>query len=218
MTASQPSRVLIADDHQPTREDVRFALDQDERFEVCAEAVDAPGAIEAALRERPDICLLDVNMPGWGVSAAWEIHARLPQTRVVMLTVSRDDRDLFAALRAGAVGYLLKDMDLRRLPRALESVLEGEVAIPRELVGQVVEEFRDRNSRRRALVSDGPQAKLTSREWEVLELLRQELNTLQIARRLVLSPVTVRTHVNAILRKLELRDREELVRQFPRKG
>ncbi len=218
MTASRPSRVLIADDHQPTREDVRFALDQDERFEVCAEAVDAPGAIEAALRERPDICLLDVNMPGWGVSAAWEIHARLPQTRVVMLTVSRDDRDLFAALRAGAVGYLLKDMDPRRLPRALESVLEGEVAIPRELVGQVVEEFRDRNSRRRALVSDGPQAKLTSREWEVLELLRQELSTLQIARRLVLSPVTVRTHVNAILRKLELRDREELVRQFPREG
>jgi DNA-binding NarL/FixJ family response regulator len=135
-----------------------------------------------------------------------------------MLTVSRDDRDLFAAIRAGAVGYLLKDMDPRRLPRALESVLEGEVAIPRELVGQVVEEFRDRNSRRRELVSDGPQAKLTSREWEVLELLRQELSTLQIARRLVLSPVTVRTHVNAILRKLELRDREELVRQFPRKG
>ena len=218
MTTSQPSRVLIADDHQPTREDVRFALDQDEGFHVCAEAVDAPGAIEAALRERPDICLLDVNMPGWGVSAAWEIHARLPETLVVMLTVSRDDRDLFAAIRAGAVGYLLKDMDPRRLPRALESVLEGEVAIPRELVGQVVEEFRDRNSRRRELVSDGPQAKLTSREWEVLELLRQELSTLQIARRLVLSPVTVRTHVNAILRKLELRDREELVRQFPRKG
>ena len=218
MTASQPTRVLIADDHPPTREDVRFALDQDERFEVCAEAVDAPGAIEAALRERPDICLLDVKMPGWGVSAAWEIHARLPQTRVVMLTVSRDDRDLFAAIRAGAVGYLLKDMDPRRLPRALQSVLEGEVTIPRELIGQVVEEFRDRSSRRRELVSDGPQAKLTSREWEVLELLRQELSTLQIARRLVLSPVTVRTHVNAILRKLELRDRKELARQFPRKG
>jgi DNA-binding NarL/FixJ family response regulator len=218
MTAPQPSRVLIADDHQPTREDVRFALEQDERFEVCAEAVDAPGAIEAALRERPGICLLDVKMPGWGVAAAWEIHARLPQTLVVMLTVSRDDLDLFAALRAGAVGYLLKDMDPRRLPGALESVLEGEVVIPRELVGHVVEEFRDRSSRRRELVSDGPQAKLTSREWEVLELLRQELSTSQIARRLVLSPVTVRTHVNAILRKLEIRDREELVRQFPRKG
>jgi DNA-binding NarL/FixJ family response regulator len=133
-----------------------------------------------------------------------------------MLTVSREDRDLFAALRAGAAGYLLKDMDPRRLPRALESVLDGEVAIPRELVGHVVEEFRDRSARRRKLVADGPQAKLTSREWEVLELLRRALDTSQIARRLVLSPVTVRTHVNAILKKLEIRDRDELVRQFGR--
>jgi DNA-binding NarL/FixJ family response regulator len=218
VTMSHPSRVLIADDHQPTREDVRFALEQDERFEVCAEAADAPGAIEAAVRERPHVCLLDVKMPGWGVSAAWEIHARLPQARVVMLTVSRDDLDLFAALRAGAAGYLLKDMDPRRLPRALESVLEGEVAIPRELVGHIVKEFRDRSPRRRGVVADGPEHRLTSREWEVLELLRQELSTLQIARRLVISPVTVRTHVNAILKKLEVRDREELVRQFRREG
>ena len=214
MTMSDRIRVLIADDHPPTREDVRFALEQDERFEVCAEAADAPGAIEAAVREHPDVCLLDVNMPGWGVSAAWEIHARLPQARVVMLTVSRDDRDLFAALRAGAAGYLLKDMDPRRLPRALESVLAGEVAIPRGLVGQVVEEFRDRSARRRELVADESERRLTSREWEVLELLRQELTTAQIARRLVLSPVTVRTHVNSILKKLEVRDREDLVRQF----
>jgi DNA-binding NarL/FixJ family response regulator len=207
-------RVLLADDHRPTREDVRFALEQDERFEVCAEAADAPGAVEAAIRERPDVCLLDVNMPGWGVAAAWEIHARLPQAHVLMLTVSRDDRDLFAALRAGAAGYLLKNMDPRRLPRALDSVLAGEVAIPRELVGHVVEEFRDRSARRRDLVAAGPESKLTSREWEVLDLLRQELTTSQIARRLVLSPITVRTHVNAILKKLQIRDREDLVRQY----
>jgi DNA-binding NarL/FixJ family response regulator len=181
---------------------------------VCAEAADAPGAAEAAIRERPDVCLLDVNMPGRGVAAAWEIHARLPQAHVVMLTVSRDDRDLFAALRAGATGYLLKNMDPRRLPRALDSVLAGEVAIPRELVSHVVEEFRDRSARRRDLVADGPESKLTSREWEVLDLLRQELTTSQIARRLVLSPVTVRTHVNAILKKLQIRDRAELVRQY----
>lgn len=207
-------RVLIADDHRPTREDVRFALEQDERFQVCAEAADAPGAVKAAVRERPDVCLLDVKMPGWGVAAAWEIHARLPQAHVVMLTVSRDDRDLFAALRAGAVGYLVKNMDPRRLPRALDSVLKGEVAIPRELVGHVVEEFRDRSARRRDLVAHVPESKLTSREWEVLDLLRQELTTSQIARRLVLSPITVRTHINAILKKLQLRDREDLVRQY----
>jgi DNA-binding NarL/FixJ family response regulator len=214
VTARRRVRVLLADDHQPSLEDVRFALEQDERFEVCAEAADAPGAIEAAVRDRPDVCLLDVNMPGWGVAAAWEIHARLPTARIVMLTVSRDERDLFAALRAGAAGYLLKGMDPRALPRALASVVDGEVAIPRELVGHVVEEFRDRSARRRAVVGDGPESKLTSREWQVLDLLRNELTTAQIARRLVLSPVTVRTHIHTILRKLQIGDREELVRRY----
>jgi DNA-binding NarL/FixJ family response regulator len=207
-------RVLIADDHAPTREDVRAALEDDPEFEVCAEAADAPGAVAGALRERPDVCLLDVHMPGRGVAAAWEIHARLPRTKVVMLTISRADVDLFAALQAGALGYLLKDMDPRSLPRALLSVLSGEVAIPRELVSQVVERFRDPAARRREAFAEGSAQQLTSREWQVLELLRQDLSTAQIARRLVLSPVTVRTHVNAILRKLQLRDREELRRHF----
>ena len=208
------TRVLIADDHAPTREDVRAALEQDAEFEVCAEAADAAGAVAGALRERPDVCLLDVHMPGRGVAAAWEIHSRLPRTNVVMLTVSREDVDLFAALRAGALGYLLKDMDPRSLPRALHSVLSGEVAIPRELVGQVVERFRDTSARRRHAVAGEPTERLTSREWQVLELLQRDLSTAQIARRLVLSPVTVRTHVNAILRKLQVRDREELRRRF----
>jgi DNA-binding NarL/FixJ family response regulator len=207
-------RVLIADDHAPTREDVRAALEEDAGFDVCAEAPDAPGAVAAALRERPDVCLLDVHMPGRGVAAAWEIHSRLPRTKVVMLTVSRGDADLFAALRAGALGYLLKDMDPRSLPRALQSVVSGEVAIPRELVGQVVERFADTSARRRHAVAEGPAQQLTSREWQVLELLRQDMTTAQIARKLVLSPVTVRTHVNSMLRKLQLRDREELRRHF----
>lgn len=207
-------RVLIADDHAPTREDVRAALERDAAFAVCAEAADAPGAVASALRERPDVCLLDVHMPGRGVAAAWEIHSRLPRSKVVMLTVSRDDADLFAALRAGALGYLLKDMDPRSLPRALQSVLSGEVAIPRELVGQVVERFRDTSARRRHAAAGETTERLTSREWQVLELLQRDLSTAQIARRLVLSPVTVRTHINAILRKLQVRDREELRRQF----
>jgi DNA-binding NarL/FixJ family response regulator len=207
-------RVVLADDHAPTREDVRFALEQDERFEICAEAVDAAGAVEASVREKPGVCLLDIRMPGWGVAAAWEIHARLPQTKVVMLTVSREQGDLFAALRAGAAGYLLKDMDPRALPRTLASVVEGEVAIPRELVSQVVEEFRDRSARRRTTLGSGAEERLTSREWQVLDLLRQQLPTSEIAERLVLSPVTVRTHLASILRKLKARNREELFRQF----
>jgi DNA-binding NarL/FixJ family response regulator len=207
-------RVLIADDHVPTRDDIRRALEADERYEVCAEAGDAPLAIEAAVRESPDLCILDVHMPGGGVAAAWEISSRLPQTRIVMLTVSSDDADLFASLRAGASGYLLKDMDPAHLPDALGDVLNGEAALPPSLVARVINEFRDRSPRRRTVLPPIGFEALTSREWQVLDLLRQGLSTAAIARRLVLSPVTVRSHVNNILRKVRAPSREALLREF----
>ena len=209
-----PARVLLADDHAPTRAHVRELLEEDGRFEVCVEVADAPAAVEAALRERPDLCLLDVRMPGRGVAAAWEIAARLPETKVVMLTVSEDDQDLFAALRAGAAGYLLKDTDPGRLPHALHDVLDGEPAIPRPLVSTLMREFRDRSARRRPIMVGSAEARLTSREWEVLDLLRQGLGTHEIARWLVLSPATVRSHVASMLRKLGLPDREAALRLF----
>jgi len=210
-----PVRVVIADDHAPTREDVRIALEEDPRFVVVAEAPDAFGAIEAAVREQPELCLLDVHMPGGGAKATWEISARLPTTKIVMLTVSRDDTDLFAALQAGAAGYLLKDMDPARLPHALADVLEGRAALPRALVARLIEQFRDRSPRRRAVVGgDDPTSRLTSREWQVLDLMRQDLSNSQIARRLSLSPVTVRTHVNSILKKMGAPDREALLRDL----
>jgi DNA-binding NarL/FixJ family response regulator len=207
-------RVLVADDHAPTRDDVVHVLTADGRFEVVAEVADAAAAVEAAVRERPDVCLLDVNMPGSGVGAAWEISARLPQSKIVMLTVSREDQHLFAALRAGASGYLLKDMDPSRLPHALSDVLEGKAALPRELMARLVSEFRDRGARRRKTVVEGPYSALTSREWQVLDLLRQELSTAEIARRLTVSSVTVRTHVNSILRKLRAPNRAALLRDL----
>jgi DNA-binding NarL/FixJ family response regulator len=207
-------RVLLADDHVPTRDDVRRALEADDRFVVCAEGGDAAAAIEGAVREGPDVCILDVHMPGGGVAAAWEISTRLPQTKIVMLTVSRDDTDLFASLRAGAAGYLLKDMDPAQLPDALGDVLNGEAALPPELVARVIDEFRDRSPRRRTVLARGGYETLTSREWQVLDLLRQELTTAAIARRLVVSPVTVRTHVNNILRKVRAESREALLQDF----
>ena len=106
---TKPLRVLIADDHEPTRDDVRRALEGDEMFDICAVVADAAQAVRAAVCQQPDVCLLDVRMPGSGVAAAWEIAARLPDTKIVMLTVSDDDADLFAALQAGADGYLLED-------------------------------------------------------------------------------------------------------------
>jgi DNA-binding NarL/FixJ family response regulator len=203
-------RVLVADDHPPTRAGICMALEKG-GFSISAQAADACSAIEAATRERPDVCLLDVHMPGSGIHAAEEISRLLPESAVVMLTVSRADADLFDALRAGAAGYLLKDIDPARLPLALHGVLEGEAALPRQLVALLIEEFRERKRRRLIPLVGRRAVQLTDREWEVLELMRQGLRTDEIAARLFISTVTVRTHVSAILRKLHVPSREAAV-------
>jgi DNA-binding NarL/FixJ family response regulator len=214
---SSPLRVLIADDHEPTRADVRDVLSEDDRFDVCAVAADAAQAVRAAVRERPGVCLLDVRMPGNGVAAAWEIAARLPQAKIVMLTVSEEDADLFAALRAGAHGYLLKTMNFKRLPDALAGVCSGEAAIQRTLVARVLDRFRGREPRWRGVVGSGTAGpRMTSREWEVLDLLAQRRSTAEIAEELVLSASAVRVHISSIVRKLEVADRAAAVALFQR--
>lgn len=206
-------RVVIADDHPMTRVGVRIALERD-GFEICAEADDAASAVEAAERESPDICLLDIQMPGSGIRAAEEIARKVPDAAIVMLTVSRSDRDLFDALRVGASGYLLKDTDPERLPLALRGVLDGEAALPRHLVALVIDEFRERGRRRPLLKRRG--VVLTDREWEVLELMSHGLTTFEIADRLFIEPVTVRTHVSAILKKLQVSSRNEALELLER--
>ena len=201
-------RVVIADDHPPTRAGIRLSLEES-GFDVCAEAATAPAAVDACLEFRPDVALLDIHMPGNGITAAQRVVAQLPDTKVVMLTVSRDDADLFEALRAGARGYLLKDIDPARLGPALDGVLEGEAALPRNLVTRLMEEFQGRDER--AQRPHGPLATLTSREWETLDLMRQGLTTAEIAARLFVSAVTVRTHIAAILRKLQVTDRQSAI-------
>ena len=132
-----------------------------------------------------------------------------------MLTVSRQDADLFDALRAGASGYLLKDIDEDRLGAALQQVLRGEASLPGTLVTRLVEEFRDREARRVPLLDQGA-ARLTGREWDILELMRAGLTTNAMAERLFVSPTTVRTHVSVVLRKLRVDDREAAVRLMTR--
>jgi DNA-binding NarL/FixJ family response regulator len=207
-------RVLIADDHAPTRDDVRRAL-TDGGLVVCAEAADAAHAVQQALETRPDICLLDVQMPGGGVAAAWEIAARLPTTKVVMLTVSEEDGDLFRALRAGAVSYLVKDIDLGALPRALRDVADGKAAIPPELVTRMVMQFHSNDPRfRRTEVGAEFGPRLTSREWDVLAGLAEGLSTRDIGRRLQLKPSGVRAHISAVVQKLGVKNRHEAVAFF----
>ncbi len=205
--------VLVADDHARTRALVRQALESTGEFRVCAEASDTSSAVAAALAERPDVCLIDINMPGSGIAAAARITAALPETAVVMLTVSRQDEDLFDALRAGASGYLLKGMDEEAIGDSLHRVLKGEAPLPGSLVARLVEEFRDREHRRVA-VPQGAAARLTGREWDVLELMRNGATTAEISDRLFISPTTVRSHVSTILKKLGVPDRETAVKIF----
>jgi DNA-binding NarL/FixJ family response regulator len=206
-----PTRtVVLADDHPAIRLGVRIAVTGG-GFEVVAEAADCDGAVEAALRERPDICLLDVYMPGGGIEAATILGQLAPATAVVMLTVSESPVDLLAALRAGAKGYLLKDTSPERLRAALNDVLDGEAAVPPALLGRVLPEFRRiPDSCAAPLLVDG--VELSARESEVLRLLRSGLSTIEIGERLSLSPVTVRRHISAGVAKLGASDRDEALR------
>jgi DNA-binding NarL/FixJ family response regulator len=201
---------VLADDHATARLGVRLAL-EDGGFHVVAEAVDARSAVKAALEHRPDLCLLDVYMPGKGIAAA-ELAELLPEMPIVMLTVSDTSEDLFEALRAGACGYLLKDTDPQRLPFALGAVLDGEAPLPRVLTARLITEFRRRGRERRIPSAEGGLVTLSERESEVLDLLRTELTTKQIAHRLGISPVTVRRHISELLRKLQVSDRDEALR------
>lgn len=207
---SVPSRVLLADDHARTRAVVREALEQAGDFVVCGEAADADSAASVAEREQPDVCLLDINMPGSGIAAAARITSTLPAVSVVMLTVSREDEDLFDALRAGARGYILKGTGDQSMVEALRNVLSGEASLPGSLVARLVEEFRDREQHRIA-VRHGQTARLTGREWDVLELMRKGASTTQIAERLFVSKTTVRSHISAILRKLGVPSRDAAI-------
>ncbi|GAA2726531.1 DNA-binding response regulator [Cellulomonas aerilata] len=205
---------MIADDHAPTREMVREAL-QDGGCEVVAEARTAPEAVVAAQEHRPDVCLLDIHMPGSGLLAAADITQSLPETAVVMLTASRDDEDLFAALRAGASGYLPKDMDPEQIAPSLRGVLAGEAALPPWLVLKVMEQFRTEQPRRLPSLRPKPKhatSQLTPRESEILALMSEGMSTEEIAGRLFVAQVTVRTHISTILKKMRVPDRAAAVR------
>jgi DNA-binding NarL/FixJ family response regulator len=209
-------RVLVADDHPLTRLGIRHALG--EGFDVCAEAGDAESAVAAARREDPDICLLDVRMPGNGITAAARIAAEVPAASVVMISAAADDDTLFAALRAGAVGYLPKEMAFTRLPEALRGVLDGEAAVPREAMARLLREFRRSGRSRPPRQAMRASATLTGRETDVLELLLEGFGTAEIGHKLFQAPPTVRSHVAALLRKFGVRDRDALRGLFDGSG
>ena len=215
MGSGEPERIVIADDHAPTRAAVRRALESG-GFVVEGEAFDAASAVDLVTATSPQVALLDVRMPGGGIAAAAAISAARPTTAIVMLTVSEDDEDLFAALRVGALGYVLKGGDPAALPEMLRRVVAGEVVLHGALLARVIREFGARERHR--LFWEPPRTRLTGREREVLTLLEEGASTAEIAAHLFIAKVTVRSHVAAILRKLSLPDRAAALRELRSAG
>ena len=180
-------------------------------FVVCAESEDARAAVEAAREERPDLALLHAKVPGTGILAARDILRDDKRVSVVLLDEADDDT-LFAAVEAGVSGVLPADIDPAQLPRILRGVLAGEAAFPRVAMSRVLREFSARSAR--ASSGTGVEPLLSPRQQEVLELLAEGKSTSEIADALYVSRVTVRTHVLAILRRLDLPDRAAAVEYF----
>jgi two-component system, NarL family, response regulator LiaR len=204
-----PLRTIVADDDPLVRRLIRDTLQHD-NVVVVAEACTGREAIELALFYRPDVVVMDYMMPEMdGLEATKRLYAQDPDIRVVMLTGGGDESLGLRGLRAGAVGFLSKDMELDALPRALRGALEGEAAISRRLAMHLVQHYRSAPTGGMGLRP--VRSSLTDREWEVLDLLSGGASTEDIARLLVLSTETVRSHLKNLYRKLEVRTREEAV-------
>ena len=199
-------RVVIADDHPVFRHGLRVLL-EDLGVEVVAEAADGEEAVAVTLRERPDVVLMDLQMPALtGIEATRRLIAADPEVRVLVLTMVADDDALFAAVQAGALGYVLKGAGQAEISRALSSVAQGE-AVYGAPVARRLRAFFTAG----AGVVAQPFPELTGREREVLELIAAGLPNTTIARRLFLSEKTVRNNVTSVFAKLRVRDRAEAV-------
>lgn len=199
-----PVRVLLADDHRLMREGTAALLAADERIEVVGLASDGREALALAERRRPDVVLLDLNMP---VVDGLEACARLREhggPEVLMLTVSEEEPDLYAALRVGAAGYLTKDVPPAELIEAVLAVARGEPRIAPAMASRMLADMG-----RGEAPPEDPLARLSDREREVLALLSEGLRNREIAERLVISEPTVKTHVRHVLEKLRIRNRAE---------
>ena len=199
-----PLCLLLVDDHALFREGLVSLLSYQDDFVVVGEAEDAESALAQARALVPDIVLMDVELPGEdGVAAARRLKSEMPDVTVVMLTVHDDSETLFEAIKAGAQGYLVKNVRSRELLEQLRRLARGEAAISRRMAARILEEVRGQHE------PLGLEENLTAREVEVLELVAARLSNAVIAERLVVSEHTVKNHMKNILAKLHLRNRRQ---------
>jgi DNA-binding NarL/FixJ family response regulator len=210
MPEQQVVRVLLADDHRLMREGTAALLRADDRIEVVGLAENGREAVSLAERRSPDVVLLDLNMPvANGLEACATLRERLPDIAVLMLTVSEEEPDLYAALRVGASGYLLKDMPPDELIEAVLAVARGEPRVASSMASRMLVELGSGGRGGSGSSPDDPLDRLSDREREVLALLAEGLRNREIAERLVISEATVKTHVRRVLEKLRFRNRSE---------
>ena len=217
-TPPGPIRVLLADDQALLRMGFRLVLEAEEDLEVVGEAADGDQAVRQAVALRPDVVLMDVRMPGTnGIVATERVLERVPGCRVLILTTFDLDEYAFAALHAGASGFLLKDTQPRELVAAIHAVATGDAVVSPRVTRRMLEMFAGRLPADGTADGRAPGALderltvLTARETEVLRSIAEGLSNAEIAARLVLSEATVKTHVGRILAKLDLRDRVQAV-------
>jgi DNA-binding NarL/FixJ family response regulator len=208
-------RVLLVDDQTLIRQGIAMLLELEPDLEVVGAVGDGRAAIEAVERLRPDVVLMDVRMPEMdGVTATRELHRRFPDIGVIILTTFDDDEYIFEGLKAGARGYLLKDISSEEMAEAVRTVARGEALIQPSIARKVVAEF----SRLAAGSPPAPErsplklpATLTDRELDVLKALARGMSNKEIAAALVITEGTVKTHISNILAKLDVRDRTQAV-------
>jgi DNA-binding NarL/FixJ family response regulator len=209
-----PITVMLVDDHALVRSAVRQALGADD-IEVIGEASSADEALLLAPQLAPDVLLLDLNLPGTsGLGVLRELAPRLPKTKIVMLTISDDRRDLLDAVRNGAAGYLTKDLSPEALQRAVRGIRSGDLAMSRAMAADVIQHLATTTNRPTGADTRGDLPGVSRREEEVLALLADGLTDRQIADRLGISPRTVETHVGSLLNKLGVRNRAEAARRY----
>jgi two-component system, NarL family, nitrate/nitrite response regulator NarL len=200
-----PIRLLLADDHTLFRKGLASLLEKEKGFEIMGEAEDGAEAVSKAQAGKPDLVLMDIHMPGInGLEATRQITNSLPATRVVMLTISEEDKDVFEAIKCGAHGYLSKKVDPENLRELLQGVFRGEAPLSRSTAARILKEFAARASTNSATTAID---ELTEREKEVLQLLAAGLTNKEIGTRLDIAENTVKNHLKNILAKLHLQNR-----------